>query len=206
MSFIKEGFLKGKKDDPNLKKLAEKYIVPSLKIAHLTIFLSYSHKDIELAKGFQNLLAQYEVYVYIDLQDSELPETPNRSTAETIKDKIKTLDLFFLLATNNALSSKWCPWEIGIADTSKDYNSIYIVPITDQCGNFIGNEYLQLYKRIEISNIGELFVLDPQIRGFNISFSDNDIKDPDESLKSYIKYKEKIMFCKKVKQSFENQQ
>jgi hypothetical protein len=192
MAFIEEAFLKGKITDPGLKKFAEKYIVvESWQSSQITIFLCHSHKDKEIAEGFQNLIAQYGVHVYIDWQDSTLPDTPSKKTAGGIKDKIKTLSLFILLATNNALLSRWCPWEIGIADVVKDYDSILIVPIVDSLGEFKGNEYLQLYKRVEISLSTELFVMEPEFRKHGELLFRSDIYYPTISLKSFIEAKAK---------------
>lgn len=189
MAFIKESFLREKARDYELKTFAESYIVKSERQAKITIFLSHSHKDKEIAIGFQNLLAQYEINVYIDWQDSTLPDTPNRETADKIKRKIKELNLFILLATDNALFSRWCPWEIGVADSVKDYESILILPIVDYNGEFKGNEYLQLYRRIEIDKVGETFVVEPAFRKYGITFSKYEITYQSEALKEFLKRK-----------------
>lgn len=189
MAFIKESFLREKAKDYRLRALAESYIVKSVLQARITIFLSHSHKDRELAIGFQNLLAQYGINVYIDWQDSTLPDTPNRVTAETIKEKIKEMNLFILLTTNYALSSRWCPWEIGIADSFKDYDSILIVPIVDDLGEFKGNEYLQLYKRIEISFDKKPLVIEPEFRKYGTLLSESEVGYQGESLMSFIERK-----------------
>jgi len=192
MAFIKESFLRRRAKEPKLELLAERYIVRSKIQAQITVFLSHSHKDKELAKGFQKLLALYEIYVYIDWQDSTLPDTPNRETADRIKEKIRNLDLFILLATNNALSSRWCPWEIGVADSAKDYESILILPIVDDNGEFKGNEYLQLYRRIEIDTFEEMFVVEPTFRKYGATFSKYEITSQGETLKKFIERKARI--------------
>ncbi len=189
MAFIKESFLKEKAEDYRLKTFAESYIVKSALQASITIFLSHSHKDKELAIGFQNLLAQYTINVYIDWQDSTLPDAPNRITAEGIKEKIKKLDLFVLLATNYALSSRWCAWEIGVADSAKDYGSILIVPIIDDLEAFKGNEYLQLYKRIEISFAKKPLVIEPEFRKYGTLLLESEIGYQGESLMSFMERK-----------------
>jgi len=61
MTFIKESFLREKAEDYRLRTFVESYIVKSESLAEITIFLSHSHKDKELAVGFQNLLAQYGI-------------------------------------------------------------------------------------------------------------------------------------------------
>ena len=85
-----------------------------------------------------------------------MPEKPTRETAIKIQQKIKELDWFLFLATPNSVSSKWCPWEIGFADNAKPHSSILIIPTTDRAGGWYGNEYLQLYRRIDTNQSGIL--------------------------------------------------
>lgn len=84
-----------------------------------TAFLCHSHKDQELAKGLQVLLKENGWDVYIDWEDNEMPSSPNKETASKIKSKITTTDWFLFLATSNSTQSRWCPWEIGYADSQK---------------------------------------------------------------------------------------
>jgi len=114
-----------------------------------TAFLCHSHKDQTLAKGLQTLLAEDGWDVYIDWQDEEMPSSPNKQTATNIKSKIKIVDWFLFLATPNSTVSRWCPWEIGYADAVKANEKILIVPTTDDSGRWYGNEYLQLYRKID---------------------------------------------------------
>lgn len=114
-----------------------------------TAFLCHSHKDYELVKGLQVLLEESGWDIYIDWADTEMPSSPNKETATKIKSRIATTDWFLFLATNNSTQSRWCPWEIGIADSIKGYERILIIPTEDDSGNWYGNEYLQLYKRIQ---------------------------------------------------------
>ena len=59
------------------------------------------------------------------------------------------MDWFLFLATSNSIQSRWCPWEIGFADSVKSYEKILIIPTEDDYGNWYGNEYLQLYKKVD---------------------------------------------------------
>lgn len=113
-----------------------------------TAFLSHSHRDAELAKGLSETLAAAGWTVYIDWEDTVMPETPDRATATRIQEKILSHTLFLFLATPNSVASRWCPWELGFADGRKQRDTIYVVPTTDG-GTTSGNEYLQLYRRIE---------------------------------------------------------
>lgn len=114
-----------------------------------TAFLCHSHKDQELAKGLQVMLKENGWDLYIDWEDSEMPSTPNKETASRIKSKIKTTDWFLFLATSNSTQSRWCPWEIGFADSIKGDDKVLIIPTEDDSGAWYGNEYLQLYKKID---------------------------------------------------------
>jgi len=116
--------------------------------ADITIFLSHSHKDKTLVLGIIEALARLRIKVYVDWQDSGMPRITSRATAQLIKERIKSLDLFLILATKNAMDSKWVPWEIGYADSVKQPESIAIIPVVDASGTFTGNEYLQLYQKI----------------------------------------------------------
>lgn len=133
-----------------------KSINEALAVGKQTAFLCHSHKDENLAKGLQVLLAENGWYLYIDWQDHEMPAQPNKVTASKIKNKIEQLDWFLFLATPNSSASRWCPWEIGIADTKKPHERIVIIPTTDNSGKWYGNEYLQLYNQIDFGQTGKL--------------------------------------------------
>lgn len=117
-----------------------------------TAFLSHSHKDAQLALGLQKLLNDQGWDVYIDWQDQTMPDTPDAKTAFNIKTAIVTADWFLFLATQHSMTSRWCPWEIGFADGKKPYDRIAIVPTQDNLGHFYGNEYLNLYNKIDVSS------------------------------------------------------
>jgi len=180
MAFISRKFLE-ERSSSGLRKYASqvKY--------SLSIFLSHSHKDKDLVRGFASILQYADIY--IDWKDDTLPDEPNKETAERIKERIKESDLFILLATDNALSSTWCSWEIGIADGIKGYEYILIVPVTDDSGNFRGNEYLQIYKRIEIVQLPylEIFVLEPSLRKYGETLSKDEIGSQGEALEDFLK-------------------
>lgn len=116
-----------------------------------TAFLCHSHLDKELVEGFVKYVKQKGWDVYIDWLDTSLPATPGRTTADKIRSKIKSSDLFIFLATHNSMASRWCPWEIGYGDGVKFGNNILIVQTKDDRGNYHGNEYLQLYRKLDIS-------------------------------------------------------
>lgn len=130
------------------KVMSEGYTFSAKKSA----FLCHSHKDEELVKGLIVIFEEACLDMYVDWRDHSMPETPNGVTARKIQEKIKSSDVFLFLATANSKASRWCPWEIGFADSSK--KGIYIIPTVDGGGTY-GNEYLQLYPKIDTGSAGE---------------------------------------------------
>lgn len=114
------------------------------------IFLSHSHQDKTLIKDAITFFKTINVTVYVDWLDQGMPVKTNGETAQKIKSKIKSLEKFILLATNSAVNSKWCNWELGIGDIYKfTTDNLAILPLADNSGTWDGNEYLQIYPRIE---------------------------------------------------------
>lgn len=146
----------GRYREPLSKSLQEANV-----LGQKTAFLCHSHSDVELVKGVVALLNESGWKLYIDWADVTMPPTPTRETARKIKDKISTTTYFLFLATANSTSSRWCPWEIGYADGVKNIDQIFIIPTRDDAGRFHGNEYLQLYRKIDIANQGGLATWQP---------------------------------------------
>lgn len=126
-------------------------------ISQRTAFLCHSHIDRELAMGLQAALREQGFDLYIDWQDSSMPTTPNAETASKLRQRIIEAEWFLFLATENSTRSRWCPWELGYADGQKSNDKILIVPTRDR-ENTHGNEYLQLYRRIDVASGGGLGV------------------------------------------------
>ncbi|HLP32514.1 MAG TPA: toll/interleukin-1 receptor domain-containing protein [Bacteroidia bacterium] len=120
-----------------------------------TVFLSHKHKDLEEleeATGVIELLEDMGVKVYIDSIDNKMPEQTTGETAYRIKDVIKYCNKFILLATEKAIESYWCNWELGIGDVHKFEKNIAILPVKEKGQynhQYKGNEYLQIYPRID---------------------------------------------------------
>jgi len=112
----------------------------------VSIFLSHRHNETEIIKQAIALFKKLGVSVYVDWLDSEMPKTTNGYTAQKIKERIRQCDKFILLATEEAIKSKWCNWELGYGDSQKYFKNIAIMPITDsEGGTFSGSEYLAIY-------------------------------------------------------------
>ena len=117
-----------------------------------TVFLSHAHSDLKDLQGVIGLLKEYGVAVYIDRMDNKTPKETSEETAKRIKDVIKFSKKFILLATEKAIETYWCNWELGFGDTHKFIDNIAILPMKETGTydhNYKGNEYLQLYPQID---------------------------------------------------------
>lgn len=154
----------------DLSRLAEAARRPRIRVARSlneatqqrlrTAFLCHSHKDATYVEGILVLLKEAGWNVYVDWMDSSMPEGPDQTTAENIRTRIRSCDFFLFLATPNSLASRWCPWEIGIADGIKAHDRIYVIP-TRNGQSYYGNEYVGLYRRIDIAKDGRLAAWQP---------------------------------------------
>lgn len=118
---------------------------------HYDLFISHSFKDKELVIGLYRLFSNANYNVYIDwIEDSTLDRTNvTPSTASIIKNRIMNSTGTSYIATSNSTSSKWCPWELGVADGVK--GKVCILPVMDD--SFKGQEYLGLYPYIEYEKV-----------------------------------------------------
>lgn len=120
--------------------------------SNTTVFLSHKHGDLEDLQGFIGFLKNtYKVDVYIDSIDPNMPKNTSGETAKRIKQIIKKCDRFILIATDAAIESKWCNWELGFGDAQKFQDKIAILPMKKQGSSdeqYKGNEYLYIYPYI----------------------------------------------------------
>lgn len=117
-----------------------------------TVFVSHSHEDLSDLKGLLGFLErEYRVRVYIDSQDPTMPKVTTPDTALNIKKRIKQCDKFILLATNKAIESKWCNWELGYGDADKYKKHIALFPLNAKgafASTYKGSEYMDIYPHI----------------------------------------------------------
>ena len=114
-----------------------------------TIFLSHKHEEIEILRQVVSLLKSLGTTIYLDWLDEDMPTETSGKTAERLKNKIIENQKFILLATEAAIASKWCNWELGYGDAKKFEKHIAIMPIEENDGTWSGNEYLQIYPTIK---------------------------------------------------------
>ncbi len=153
MSIITESGIKGYRNKTRIVALSIneslKTFSSESKTAKKNIFLSHKHDEKEILDGAISFLKNEGVDVYVDWMDEEMPKSTSGITASLIKEKIKENDKFILLATDGAINSKWCNWELGLGDAAKYIENIALLPVRRDGSDFSGSEYLDIYPYIE---------------------------------------------------------
>ena len=85
-------------------------------LGEVTVFLSHNHRDKDVLENVIGELKSLGVNVYVDWNDEFMPYVTSRETARRIKEKIRNSKKFILIATEAAIASKWCNWELGYGD------------------------------------------------------------------------------------------
>lgn len=112
----------------------------------LSVFLSHKHSDLAPLKRVAYLLEKLNSLIYVDWLDPSMPSYTCGRTAENIKKKIEQYDKFILVATEGAIASKWCNWELGFGDAQKyASDKIALFPIRNEGSDWSGSEYLDIY-------------------------------------------------------------
>lgn len=123
-----------------------------------TVFISHKHDDLD---GLTPLIAlleeQFSVEAYIDSRDSKMPKETSSKTAARLKNMISLCDKFILLATDGAIESKWCNWELGYGDAEKFKNDNIAIFAFSNTLSFNGWEYMELYPYIVYSDGNEMY-------------------------------------------------
>ena len=126
-----------------------------------TVFISHKHDDLDDLKGLIGFLEkQYHIKAYIDSQDPNMPRVTSGTTAKNIKERISKCRKFILLATNGAIESKWCNWELGYGDAKKYKEHIAILPLKPAGSSdalYKGHEYMSIYPSIARYDPGDKY-------------------------------------------------
>lgn len=119
------------------------------------IFISHKHDEQSYVYRLKSLLDNYGFTGYVDWEDDNMPKKTSGETASKLKTKIEKSSKFILIATNAAINSKWCNWEIGYADAHKYIDHIALFSLIKNNEEYTGEEYLRIYPSIQITSINE---------------------------------------------------
>ena len=114
------------------------------------VFISHKHHDLNNVLDLVCFLQDvYHIGAYVDSLDRSQPLITSVETAVRIKDVIRDSHRFIFLATDGAIRSKWCNWELGYGDSvkhSRNHLAFWALQETSiKQGDFKGNEYMEMY-------------------------------------------------------------
>ena len=143
---------------------------------HASVFLSHKHDEISQLKRVAYILEELHASIYVDWLDNSMPKKTSGTTATIIKQQIQKYDKFILVATDGAIDSKWCNWELGYGDAQKfDLGKIALFPIAQNDGSWKGSEYMQIYPTIQYYSGTEKYSNGNLIpRGYYYCYNDKD--------------------------------
>ncbi|MCB1307411.1 MAG: toll/interleukin-1 receptor domain-containing protein [Leptospiraceae bacterium] len=112
------------------------------------IFLSHSYADKQEVAALYSFIRKIGYTVYVDwIQDPQLSRANiTKSTANTLRTRMRNCKSLVYAHSLNAKQSRWVPWELGFMDAEK--NRVAILPITEEKNRpdeYKGAEYLGLY-------------------------------------------------------------
>lgn len=120
------------------------------------IFLSHSMLDADQILAIKKILEKQGVSVFVDWIDAPQLQRADVSsqTAGDLREVMKRCKSLLYAFSENALHSKWTPWELGFCDGH--HGRVAVMPITEletaQEG-FIGAEYIGLYPYVTYDSI-----------------------------------------------------
>ena len=126
----------------------------SAKTKTYDIFLSNSSGDAALVTGLKLELEDLGYSVYVDwIEDPKLSRANvTKDTALVLQARMKQCKALLYAFSENAVNSKWMPWELGYFDGIK--GTVAVLPISRTSkSSFQGSEYLGIYFYIQIDTI-----------------------------------------------------
>ena len=104
------------------------------------VFISHQKKDKEVAKKIADYISNAGIDIYFDEYDSSINRDDPNSVVRSIKNGIKKSTHMLCVLSQNALDSKWMPWEIGYG-----YDRLNVAGITvKELSKSLLPEYLQI--------------------------------------------------------------
>lgn len=133
------------------------------------IFLSHSFRDAVLILGLKSVLEADGLSVYVDwIEDAQLDRSQvNATTASLLRQRMQRCSSLVYATSRSASTSRWMPWELGFFDGAHGPEQVAICPIDTGTGNYVGQEYLGLYKTLEKlsqSGVNRPFAVPPSRR------------------------------------------
>lgn len=124
----------------------------------LPIFLSYHNEELEELDNAINFLKNFGALIYPDFfiekkgSKNKRDKVPDHVNPK-VEKKISQNSKFIFVATENALQSKKCKWELRYANAKKAVGDIVILPIREDYDDYSGIELLKKYPYIHKKSV-----------------------------------------------------
>lgn len=130
------------------------------------LFLSHSLSDLQHAKYAVDVLEQNGARVYIDVADAAIASSTSRDVAARLRTAIRECRRLVVLVTENTRTSRWIPWEMGIADAISGGERVALLPLKATASAsdlWAQQEYFDLYARVECLHTdgGRMWIVRP---------------------------------------------
>ena len=111
------------------------------------VFISHQKNDKDVAKTIANYILRSGLDIYFDEYDASMNRDDPRSVVNAIKNGIRRSTHMLCVLSQNALQSKWMPWEIGYG-----YDRLHVAGITVKERRAIINAYRMQLKAICVND------------------------------------------------------
>ncbi len=112
------------------------------------VFISYSTKDLMIAKNIKERYTNPEVNIFV----AEYSLLPGKALNQTLINEIKKCDMFILLWSKNSQNSEYVQIEIGIAKGNNKFILPFVLNKGLKLPNFIADlKYLPAYEDLSSS-------------------------------------------------------
>ena len=114
------------------------------------LFLSHQRADDDYVAQAIEILEGHGGTVYVDKKDQTLATMSNEEKAAALRGRILSARKFVVLLTENTSTSRWIPWELGVADPKNTSSYVATLPFstTGNEENWGTQEYFALYPQI----------------------------------------------------------
>lgn len=153
------------KNSNYLKELMEKKN-RAIGATETSVYISFDPGDEEAMISVLLLLDSAGVKIYPVWADPGFASAHGSNEFDSLRKDIARCSKFVFIASENALKSTRCNWELGIGDGLRYPDSIAVMPVTEQRGaTWSCPDYLQTYPKLVTDNdffIGEFFIESPE--------------------------------------------
>ena len=122
--------------------MANRYYLNELQSPRIgnCVFISHQKKDKDVAKKIADYISNAGIDIYFDEYDGSINRDDPNSVVNAIKSGIKRSTHLLCILSQNALESKWIPWEIGYG-----YDRLNVAGLTvKELSKSLLPEYLQI--------------------------------------------------------------